>query len=364
MSRLAFLPTLLLAAVLAGLIAAFGFADGLLSFARTPLAHAQPVCFEVERGASLTGVIRQFKDELVLGEGDPPRLRLLARLSGSAGRLRAGEYRVEPGQTPAGLLRQLAEGKVVLHRVTLVPGMTLEQARDVLAHHPAVRAEGFALRPVELMAAIGQPGKVAEGHFLPETYAFPRGTSDIEILRMANDSLLRELDRLWSERQADLPLKDPAEAVILASVIEKETGKAEERPLIAGVFVNRLRKGMRLQTDPTVIYGLGPSFDGNLRRRDLETDTPWNTYTRAGLPPTPIALPSRAALRAALHPEATRALYFVADGTGGHTFSETLDAHNRAVNKAVRNGLGSPPGDTRRAESKDGFRNRNISGGQ
>ncbi len=338
MNRLALLPTLLLVLTLAGLGVAFGFADGLLKFARTPLAPMVPVCFDIERGTSLSGVVRQLQGELGLGEGEASRLRLLARVSGTAFRLRAGEYRVEPGQTPAGLLRQLAEGKVVLHRVTLVPGMTLEQARDVLAHHPAVRAEGFALRPAELMAAIGQPGRVAEGQFLPETYAFPRGTSDIEILRMANDALRRELDRLWPERQADLPLKAPAEAVILASVIEKETGKVEERPLIAGVFVNRLRKGMRLQTDPTVIYGLGPSFAGNLRRRDLETDTPWNTYTRGGLPPTPIALPSREALYAALHPAPTRALYFVADGTGGHTFSETLDAHNRAVQRLISGG--------------------------
>ncbi|MGC8853941.1 MAG: endolytic transglycosylase MltG [Halothiobacillaceae bacterium] len=338
MNRLALLPTLLLVLTLAGLGVAFGFADGLLKFARTPLAPMVPVCFDIERGTSLSGVVRQLQAELRLGEGEAARLRLLTRVSGAAFRLRAGEYRVEPGQTPAGLLRQLAEGKVVLHRVTLVPGMTLEQARDVLAHHPAVRAEGFALRPAELMAAIGQPGRVAEGHFLPETYAFPRGTSDIEILRMAHEALRRELETLWAGRDPELPLDSPEEALILASIIEKETGKAEERPLIAGVFVNRLRKGMRLQTDPTVIYGLGAAFDGNLRRRDLAADTPWNTYTRGGLPPTPIALPSREALHAALHPAPTRALYFVADGTGGHTFSETLDAHNRAVQRLISGG--------------------------
>jgi len=326
---------ILAAVILTGLVAAFGIAGDLWRFARTPMPGDKPFCLEVERGASMASVIRRLEDGLALEARDVLRLRVLARLNGSAVRLRAGEYRIDPGQTPADLLRQLAEGRVVLHRITLVEGMTLEQARDVLAHHPAVRPEGFALRPAELMAAIGQGGRVAEGHFLPETYAFARGTSDIEILRMANEALRRELDRLWPGRQEGLPLKSPEEAVVLASVIEKETGKAGERPMIAGVFVNRLRKGMRLQTDPTVIYGLGPAFDGNLRRRDLDADTPWNTYTRAGLPPTPIALPSRAALHAALHPEATRALYFVADGTGGHTFSETLDAHNRAVRRYI-----------------------------
>jgi len=338
MNRFASLPAFLTAAILAGLIVVFTLAEGLLRFAHTPMGLPQPGCFEVERGASLPLVLRQLQLEFGLGEGEVRRLRLIARLTGSASRLHAGEYRVEPGQTPLGLLRQLAEGKVILHRVTLVPGMTLEQARDVLAHHPAVRPEGFDLKAGDLMAKIGQPGEIAEGGFLPETYAFPRGTSDIEILRMAHDALRRELERLWPERQAGLPLKTPAEAVILASIIEKETGKAEERALIAGVLVNRLRKGMRLQTDATVIYGLGPAFDGNLRRRDLEADTPWNTYTRAGLPPTPIALPSLAALRAALHPESTRALYFVADGTGGHTFSETLGAHQQAVNKLIKKG--------------------------
>lgn len=329
--------TLLVTGMLAGMAVLFGLADDLLRFAHEPLTLKQPLCFEVEKGANLNRVSRQLAHELGWGTDDQLRVRVLARLTG-AHRLLAGEYRVEPGQNPADLLTQLAEGKVILHRVTLVEGMTLEQARDVLAMHPAVRSEGFALKPAALMKAIGQEGRMAEGFFLPETYAFPRGSSDIEILRMANEALRAELDRLWAGRDDNLPLKSPVEAVILASIVEKETGKPAERPRIAGVFVNRLRKGMRLQTDPTVIYGMGPSFDGNLRRRDLEADTPWNTYTRTGLPPTPIALPSRDALRAALHPEATRALYFVADGTGGHAFSETLDAHNQAVRRYLSGG--------------------------
>lgn len=328
----------LLAGVLSMLMLVASFAGDLLRFAHAPLGHQQTMCFEIEKGDTLGPLVRRLEYELGLSVFDPLRLRILARLTGTASRLRAGEYRIEPGQTAAGLLLQLAEGRVILYRVTLVEGMTLEQARDVLAQHPAVQPEGFGLSAAELMAALDQPGRMAEGFFLPETYTFPRGTSDIEILRMAHEALFDELGELWPGRDADLPLKSPEQAVILASIIEKETGKASERARIAGVFVNRLRKGMRLQTDPTVIYGLGVAFDGNLRRRDLEADTPWNTYTRAGLPPTPIALPSRASLHAALHPEATRALYFVADGTGGHTFSETLDAHNQAVRRYIAGG--------------------------
>lgn len=323
---------------LAGLIMAFHLATGILNFAHTPWAGTAPVCLDVARGATLSGVIRQIQGEAALSKMQATQLGWLVRLMGSASRLKAGEYVLEPGQSPATWVQQLAEGRVRLHRVTLVPGMTLEQVRDVLAHHPAVRQEGFALHPKALMALLGTPDMPAEGAFLPDTYAFARGVSDIEILRMAHHALLRELERLWSERDPDLPLQSPMQALILASIIEKETGKAEERPLIAGVFINRLRKGMRLQTDPTVIYGLGPAFDGNLRRADLSRDTPWNTYTRAGLPPTPIALPSRDALYAALHPAMTKALYFVADGKGGHTFSETLEAHNRAVQRLLVEG--------------------------
>jgi len=330
--------SLMVAGVLSALLLVSGVAADLLRFAHAPMGHQRTVCFEVEKGTNLGAMLHKLEYELGLNLLDPIRLRVLARLTGTASRLRAGEYRIEPGQTPAGLLKQLAEGRVILYRVTLVEGMTLEQARDVLAQHPAVLPDGFGLSASELMAALGDPGRMAEGFFLPETYAFPRGTSDIEILRMAHQAMMDELDKLWPGREPELPLKSPEQAVILASIVEKETGKASERPRIAGVFVNRLRKGMRLQTDPTVIYGLGPAFDGNLRRRDLAADTPWNTYTRAGLPPTPIALPSRAALHAALHPEATRALYFVADGTGGHTFSETLDAHHRAVRRYIAGG--------------------------
>ena len=330
--------SVLLAGVLAMLMLVVGLAGDLLRFAHTPLGHQHTVCFEVQKGDTLGPLVHRLEYELGLSVLDPLRLRILARLTGTASRLRAGEYRIEPGQTASGLLLQLAEGRVILYRVTLVEGMTLEQARDVLAHHPAVQSEGFGLNGAELMAALDQPDRMAEGFFLPETYTFPRGTTDIEILRMAHEALFDELNKLWPGRDADLPLKSPEQAVILASIIEKETGKASERAKIAGVFVNRLRKGMRLQTDPTVIYGLGAAFDGNLRRRDLEADTPWNTYTRTGLPPTPIALPSHASLHAALHPEATRALYFVADGTGGHTFSETLDAHNQAVRRYIAGG--------------------------
>ncbi|MEW6765532.1 MAG: endolytic transglycosylase MltG [Pseudomonadota bacterium] len=332
------LLAIVLAGVLAVLLASTWVAGDLLRFAHAPMKHGEAICFEVERGSTFGALLRRLEYDLGLGPFGPLRMQALARLTGTAARLRAGEYRIEPGQTPSDWLAMLAQGRAILYRVTLVEGMTLEQARDVLVMHPALRPEGFALSGNELMAVIGQPGKVAEGFFLPETYTFPRGTSDIEILRMANQALRRELALLWEHRAPDLPLESPEQAVVLASIVEKETGKASERPRIAGVFVNRLRKGMRLQTDPTVIYGLGPAFDGNLSRRDLEADTPWNTYTRVGLPPTPIALPSRDALAAALHPEATDALYFVADGTGGHTFSSTLEGHNRAVRRYITRG--------------------------
>ncbi|MEW6446379.1 MAG: endolytic transglycosylase MltG [Pseudomonadota bacterium] len=327
---------LVLTGVLILLLAAMSVLADLLRFAHTPMRFSQSFCFEVERGARLGGLLHRLEYDLALGALESPRMLALARLSGVTARLRAGEYRAEVGQTPAQWLAMLAHGRGIPYRVTLIEGMTLEQVRDVLAHHPALRQDGFALSGDGLMLALGAPGKPAEGFFMPETYTFTRGASDIEILRQAHEAMRATLDRLWRERDPGLPLASPEQALVLASIVEKETGKAAERPRIAGVFINRLRKGMKLQTDPSVIYGLGPAFDGNLRRRDLETDTPWNTYTRSGLPPTPIALPSSDALSAVLHPEVTDALYFVADGSGGHAFSRTLDEHNQAVRRWIQ----------------------------
>ncbi|MEW5837858.1 MAG: endolytic transglycosylase MltG [Pseudomonadota bacterium] len=331
-ARLVLLLSSLLA--LAGL-AVWAVHNDVQRFAQTPVPLAEPVCIELARGARLHELLDDLAAPLALSDWDRWRWRVLARLDANAGRLRAGEYLLQPGITPQGLLALLASGQGIQHKVTLVEGMTLEQARDVLAQHPALAQDGFAWSSRELMAALGEKDVAAEGRFMPETYVFSRGDTDISILKRAHQAMRQTLQELWEAREPGLPLQSPQEALILASIVEKETALASERAKIAGVFLNRLRKGMKLQTDPTVIYGLGAAFDGDLRRRDLERDTPWNTYTRSGLPPTPIALPSRAALQAALHPEKTDALYFVADGKGGHVFSSTLDAHNRAVRRYI-----------------------------
>lgn len=325
---------LLLLAVLAG-GALWGVHRDVQRYAASILPLSEPLCISLERGARLGDVLDDLAPTLAWSELDRWRWRILARLDGNAGRLRAGEYRLDPGMTPSGLLRMLASGQGIQHRVTLVEGMTLEDVRDKLAQHPALVQDGFALRADALMRALGDPGGIAEGNFMPETYVFSRGDSDLDVLQRAHEAMQETLAQLWAERDPGLPLQTPQQALILASIVEKETGVAAERAKIAGVFMNRLRKGMKLQTDPTVIYGLGAAFDGDLRRRDLERDTPWNTYTRTGLPPTPIALPSKEALRAVMHPSITTALYFVADGRGGHVFSETLDAHNRAVRRYI-----------------------------
>ena len=263
------------------------------------------------------------------------------RLSGQGGKIRAGQYEVSPGTTPRQLLTKLVRGEQSLQRITLVEGWSLRQVRAALAAAPGLRAESKDLSDEALMQALGRPGVPAEGRFFPDTYLYGKGSSDLAVLRLALQAMDRQLDAAWSLRSADTPLKSPQQLLTLASIVEKETGRAEDRPHVAAVFLNRLRIGMRLQTDPTVIYGIGPDFDGNLRRRDLQTDTPYNTYTRAGLPPTPIAMPGRASLLAAVQPADSKALYFVARGDGSSQFSRSLDEHNRAVNRYQRGG-GAP----------------------
>jgi UPF0755 protein len=257
--------------------------------------------------------------------------RLIAERSGEADRLKAGEYRIEPAMTPGDVLAAIAAGRVVQHRVTIVEGMRFSELRVLLAGHPVLEQTLGGLPDAEVLARIGATEAHPEGLFLPDTYFFPRGFSDQELLKRAYWAQKKVLREAWEARADDLPLADPYEALILASIIEKETGRAGERAEIAGVFVNRLRQGWRLQTDPTVIYGLGDRFDGNLRRVDLETDTEYNTYTRFGLTPTPIALPGRAAIEAACNPARTEHMFFVARGDGSHVFSRTLAEHNRAV---------------------------------
>jgi UPF0755 protein len=253
------------------------------------------------------------------------------RWSGQARRIRAGSYELTQGDTPRRLLEKLVEGDELRERVRFIEGWTFRQLRAELARAPHLKPSTAGLSEAELMAQLGAPGTAAEGRFFPDTYVYSRGVSDLTVLRRAHKAMQQQLAAAWAGRDPDTPLKSADEALILASIVEKETGLDADRGQIAGVFVNRLRIGMPLQTDPTVIYGLGEAFDGNLRRRDLEADGPFNTYTRRGLPPTPIALPGRASLRAAVRPEATRALYFVAKGDGRSAFSENLADHNRAV---------------------------------
>lgn len=286
------------------------------------------IVFEVPRGASL----RQVADDLTaLGVlPHPYYLLALAVQRGDQGRLKAGEFELTQGMRPADVLDRLTSGKVVQYPVTLVEGWTFRQAVAAITES-RFGADLVDKTDAELMAALGRPGEHPEGRFFPDTYRFPRGTSGVAVLRRSLERMDQVLAEEWEGREDGLPLATPYQALILASIIEKETAVPAERPAIGGVFVRRLEKGMRLQTDPTVIYGLGDRFDGNLRRTDLKEATPYNTYVIEGLPPTPIALPGREAIRAALHPEPGDSLYFVARGDGTHAFSKTLDEHQAAV---------------------------------
>jgi UPF0755 protein len=267
---------------------------------------------------------------------DPRLLYEWFRWSGQARKIRAGSYEIERGVTPRSLLDKMVRGDEVMATVRLIEGWTFRQFRAELAKAPDLKQTTVSLSEADLMVAIGAPGVAAEGRFYPDTYAFSRGASDVAVLKRAYRAMQRQLEAAWAERAPNTPLRSADEALTLASIVEKETGAAKDRGLVAGVFVNRLRIGMPLQTDPTVIYGLGERFDGNLRKKDLLADTPYNTYTRGGLPPTPIAMPGRASLLAAVRPDATKALYFVAKGDGSSHFSESLSEHNRAVNQYQR----------------------------
>jgi len=293
----------------------------------------------IEPGSSLRAVSRQLHAAGVLP--DAWRFEALGRILRRESEVKAGSYQIDPGWSALQLLQALTGSETArLDRVALLEGWTLHQVRATLDGHASLRHETQGLAEAELLAAldIGRPS--AEGLFFPDTYYFPKGATDTSVLRRAAARMQTVLAEQWARRQPDLPLADDYEALIVASIVEKETGREPDRPLIAAVLHNRLRKGMRLQADPTVIYGLGERFDGNLRRRDLETDTAYNTYTRPGLPPTPIALPGLASIAAALHPAATPALYFVGRGDGSSHFSDSLSEHNRAVNKYQRQAPG------------------------
>ncbi len=298
------------------------------------LGGAAALELEIEPGTTPRGVARA-----VVAAGVRTDARLLYgwfRVSGQDRRIKAGNYEIPAGTTPQGLLQKLARGEETLRALTLVEGWNFRQVRAALARDEGLRHDATALDDAQLMDKLGRPGVAPEGRFFPDTYTYAKGSSELALLRRALHAMDRRLEAAWAQRASDTPLKSADEALILASIVEKETGLASDRAHIAGVFTNRLRVGMLLQTDPTVIYGLGEKFDGNLRKRDLQTDHPWNTYTRPGLPPTPIAMPGKAALLAAVQPQQTRALYFVAKGDGSSHFSATLDEHNRAVNRYQR----------------------------
>jgi UPF0755 protein len=304
---------------------------------RSPLPLAAPsVELSIEPGTNPAEVARAWVAAGV--QVDARFLYQWFKWSGQAKQIRAGSYEVHAGVTPRALLDKMVRGDQILEQLRLIEGWSWRQVRAALAAAPQLKPKTASMSDADIMAALGEPGVAPEGRFFPDTYAYSRGVSDLTVLRRAHEAMKKRLAEAWSLRKPELPLKSADAALILASIVEKETGTPADRSRVAAVFVNRLRIGMPLQTDPTVIYGLGEAFDGNLRKRDLLADTPFNTYTRGGLPPTPIAMPGAASLQAALNPAPVKALYFVARGDGSSEFSDDLAAHNRAVNKYQRGG--------------------------
>ena len=326
---------LLLALVVFALGAAYEFAHRPLTL------KGEVVDFTVQRGLSMRQAAAVIARAGV--EVNPVWLSWLARIGGRASTIKAGSYEVHAGITPWQLVLKLSDGDVSQAEVLLVEGWTFRQVRNTLERHAELEPDTAGLSAAEILALIGASETQAEGLFFPDTYLFDKRSPVSGVLRRAYHAMQARLDQAWAERDPDSPLQSPYQALILASIVEKETGRAEDRALVASVFANRLRIGMPLQTDPTVIYGLGADFDGRLRRKHLDTDHPWNTYTRGGLPPTPIAMPGPDALHAALKPAQSDFLYFVARGDGSSEFSRTLSEHNRAVNRFIRNG-GKPNG--------------------
>ena len=330
----AFTRLLMVAVLLAGLTLAAGFWWLYSPMTLNLPAGSQVLDLEIEPGTRPAQVA-----QAVVASGAQTPVQLLQwwfRVSGQARQIKAGSYEITPGMTPRKLLAMLVRGDQSLKSITLVEGWNFRQVREALQKAELLAQDSMGLEPEMIMKKLGRPGIHPEGRFFPDTYTYAKGSSDLAILKRAAKAMDKRLDAAWALRALDTPLTSPEQALTLASIVEKETGKPSDRGQIAGVFVNRLRIGMLLQTDPTVIYGMGDQFDGNIRKRDLQTDTPYNTYTRAGLPPTPIAMPGKAALLAAVQPTATKALYFVARGDGSSQFSATLDEHNRAVNKYIR----------------------------
>ncbi|TCT20818.1 endolytic transglycosylase MltG [Thiobaca trueperi] len=327
--RILFLALLLIASI--GVGAGFDYHR----FVTTPVAiSGDRTTLDIARGTSLHALARQMTEQGILKH--PYYFMALTRLQGDQARIQAGEFELTAGMTPPQVLARIVSGQVIQYPITLVEGWTFRQALAAIDAHPRFGGESLtALSDDELMTQLGRPGEHPEGCFFPDTYRFPRTAKRLDILRRALERMDRVLAEEWEKRRPDVPLATPYEALILASIIEKETGVPAERPQIGGVFARRLQQGMRLQTDPTVIYGLGVRYDGNIRRADLREPTPYNTYVIQGLPPTPIALPGRESIRAALQPADDDSLYFVAKGDGSHVFSATLDEHNRAVRRYI-----------------------------
>ena len=293
--------------------------------------RTDPTMFSIPAGASLRSAAQVIE---AAGIGIPAwQLEILGRVMGRSAKIKAGSYEVEEGLTALALLDKLTRGDVALAELVLVEGKTFRQLRTLLNEHPDLAHDSQKLSDEKILKLLVAKQTHPEGLFFPDTYLFNKGSSDLDVLRRAYKAMQSKLDATWEKRESTLPIKTPYELLILASIVEKETGMPADRPQVAAVFVNRLRRGMLLQTDPTVIYGLGERFDGNLRKVDLLTDTPWNTYTRPGLPPTPIAMPGLASLQAAAKPPSSDMLYFVARGDGSSAFSTSLDAHNSAVVK-------------------------------
>jgi len=324
----------LLVLVLTLVLLIIGLSGGLALWANYPMSHRQDTAnidFEVESGMSVKTLITQAQDAGL--EVNGMMLYSLFKYSGLAREVKAGSYELDSEVTPWGFIQKLTRGDETLMSVTLIEGWNMRQWRQALNKTQGLKHDSSKLSDEELMKRLGLEGISAEGRFYPDTYTFGKNTSDMKVLARAVKSMQRHLEAAWQSRDEQQILGSKEEALILASIVEKETGQAKDRSMIASVFQNRLKIGMPLQTDPTVIYGLGESFNGNLTRQDLRTDHPWNTYTRLGLPPTPIAMPGAASLYAALHPAKSNALYFVAKGDGSSQFSETLADHNEAVRK-------------------------------
>lgn len=326
---------LLLKLLVLGIVLLSLAGGGFFWLVSSPLKLAsQRVDFHIAPGSGMRGAAREIARAGVAV--DPWVLVMLGRITQVDASIKAGSYEIEQGITARDLLNKLTRGDVTQTEIAFIEGWTLRQIRNRLDAHPDVRHDSKGLSDAAIMQRIGADQIEAEGQFFPDTYLFAKQSSDLDILARAYRAMQAHLEREWSEKAAGLPYKNAYQALIMASIVEKETGRDQDRALVAAVFVNRLRLGMLLQTDPTVIYGIGESFDGNLRKRDLQTDTPYNTYMRTGLPPTPIAMPGLASLRATLHPAESQALYFVARKDGTTQFSRTLDEHNQAVNRYQR----------------------------